>query len=639
MSGANKTISESGLYKQLTLLDNLPGMAYRCRNERDWPMLFVSQGSTELSGYAPEALLGGRPRWGDLIHPEDREATWQSVQEAVQSGTRFELQYRLATRDKRYKWVWERGSALDSDEHGMLIEGFITDITRLREKEFELERSKAFATAIVESAAEGIVLIDAGFRIESLNEAAVKMFGVTSDEVIGKDVRDFLSRDDYVVLESDTAQYRQSGTSELFNGGRDITGRRADGSEFPMHLHLRELKLEREHCYTALIRDISEQRARESEIQRQNEQLNATIAFSPVGIYTADKEFRIVAANFALANMLGYRVQELIGRRFSDLFHPDDIDTAEKAVHSSLAGGPGHYSAHRRYLHKDGHIVQTHINVAVGHDSEGGPEFVVTNVEDLTERLGAEAQVRDQQEQLTRLDRLSTLGEMMAGVAHEINQPLTAISTYAQSGLRFMDPKNPKPDRLREALTKLSNQARRAGAVVERIRELGRQEVSTNQSVRTDHLIEQIEELAVIDARARGARIRLELNASLPSVWCDPIQIQQVILNLIRNSVDSMEACEFRNGDEIILRTSMDEDGVTTIAVIDCGTGVSEAAAADLFRPFSTHKRSGLGLGLSISRSIVTAHGGQLDYYNNPLTGATFYLTLPQVPGGSVDES
>ncbi len=602
-------------------------------------MLFVSEGCTELTGYSPEALLGGEPCWGDLIVPEDREAVWQSVQEALQSGTRFEVQYRLATRDKRYKWVWERGSALDSGEHGTLIEGFVTDITPLREKEFELERSKAFATAIVESAAEGIVLIDAGFRIESINKAAVKMFGVPSDAAVGKNISEFLSGVDYTVLESDADQYRNSGTSDLFNGGRDITGRRADGSEFPMHLHLRELKLEREHCYTALIRDISEQRAREDEIQRQNERLNATIAFSPVGIYTADKEFRIVAANFAFANMLGYRVQDFIGHRFSDFFHPDDIDMAEDAVHSSLSGGPGHYSAHRRYLHKDGHIVHTHINAAVGHDSEGSPEFVVANVEDLTERLGAEAQVRDQQEQLTRLDRLSTLGEMMAGIAHEINQPLTAISTYAQSGLRFMDPKNPKPDRLREALTKLSNQARRAGAVVERIRKLGRQEVSTNQLVRTDHLIEQIEELATIDAQTRGARIRLDLDTSLPSVWCDPIQIQQVILNLIRNSVDSMEAGDFCNGDEIVLRTSTDEDGVTTIAVIDCGTGVSEAAATDLFRPFSTHKRSGLGLGLSISRSIVTAHGGQLDYYNNPLAGATFYLTLPQVPGDSIHES
>lgn len=639
MSSTSKTITESGLFKQLTLLDNLPGMAYRCRNEPDWPMLYVSEGCTELTGYSAEALLGGEPSWGDLVHPEDREGVWQSVQEALQSGTRFEVQYRLATRDKRYKWVWERGGALESNEHGMLIEGFITDITPLREKEFELERSKAFATAIVETAAEGIVLLDAKFRIESLNKAATQMFGIANHVAVRKNVKSFLSGADYAVLNSDVAQYRESGTAELFNGGRDITGKRADGSEFPIHLHLRELRLEPEHYYTALIRDISEYKARENEIQRQNERLNATVEFSPIGIAMADTNLRIVATNAAFANMLGYDVEELVGLRFAEFTHPDDIENTEKAASSSLGGGPGHYSIRKRYLHKDGHIVHAMLHVAVGYDSTGNAAFVIGNVEDLTEHLRIESQLRDQQEQLMRLDRLSTLGEMMAGVAHEINQPLTAISTYAQSGIRFMDSKNPKPDRLREALTKLSDQARRAGSVVERIRELGRQEVSTNQLVRTDHLIEQIEELAVIDARARGARIRLDLDANAPSIWCDPIQIQQVILNLVRNSVDSMEAGDFCNGDEIVLRTSTDADEVTTIAVIDCGSGVSEAAAADLFRPFSTHKRSGLGLGLSISRSIVTAHGGQLDYYNNPVTGATFYLTLPPVPGDRIHES
>ncbi len=604
-------------------------------------MLFVSEGSTELSGYAPAALLEGQPCWGDLIHPEDREAVWQSVQDAIQRETRFEIQYRLATRDKRYKWVWEKGRALESDEHGGLIEGFVTDISPLREKEIELERSKAFATAIVESAAEGIVLIDAKFQIASINKASTQMFDIASDAAVGKSVGSFLSDADYTILESDVGKFHQSGTSDLFNGGRDVTGRRADGSEFPMHLHVKELELELEHCYVALVRDISEQNAKEIRIQRQTEQLNATIAFSPVGIYTVDDELRMVGANLALANMLGYREQDLIGRRFSDFFHPDDIDAAENAMHSSLAGGLGHYSARRRYLHKDGHIVHTKVNAAVGHDSEGNPEFIVANVEDLTEHLDAEAKVRDQQDQLARLDRLSTLGEMMTGIAHEINQPLTAISTYAQSGLRFMDPENPKPDRLKEALTKLSSQARRAGAVVERIRELGRQKNSNNhnQLVRIDQLIEQIEDLAVIDAGTHGARIRLDLNESLPSVWCDLVQIQQVILNLIRNAVDSMESCKFRNGDEIVLRTSIDEDGMTTIAVIDCGTGVSEEAATDLFRPFSTHKRSGLGLGLSISRSIMTAHGGQLDYYNNPIAGATFYLTLSQTSGDSIHES
>lgn len=633
MSGTNKAISASGLHKQLTLLDSLPGMAYRCRNARDWPMLFVSEGSIELTGYTPEALLGGRPPWGDLIHPEDRDAVWQSVQNAIQCGERFEVQYRLATRDKQYKWVWERGSALDSGEHGTLIEGFVTDITPLRQKEFELERSKAFAAAIVEGAAEGIALVDAHFRIESFNKAAAQIFGMRGDDAIGTNIRDLVSQTDYAAIESDLRRYRITGTSRLFDGGREITGQRVDGSEFPMHLSVRELKLERGRCYTALIRDISEQRAKTEQIRQQNERLNATVEFSPIGITMADKDLRLVAVNSAFANMLGYDVDTLLGRRISEFTHPDDIEETETAASTSFGEGPDHYSMHKRYLHQDGHVVHAAVNIAVGHDRDGNAEFVVANVEDETQRLNIEAQLREQQDQLTRLDRLSTLGEMMAGIAHEINQPLTAISSYAQSGLRFMDPQNPKPDRLKDALTKLSNQARRAGAVVERIRELARQDVSKNELMTVNRLIEQVEELAAVDARSRRASIRLDLGENLPPVWVDPIQIQQVILNLIRNSIDSMEGDEFRSGNEVVLRTSMAEDGTVMIAVTDCGTGVSEQAAADIFQPFSTHKRKGLGLGLSISRSIVTSHGGQLDYNNNPVAGATFFVTLPQASG------
>ena len=639
MSNAKKAISASGVHKQLTLLDSFPGMAYRCRNTPDWPMLFVSEGSIELTGYGPDELLGGRPHWGDLVHPEDRDTVWQCVQQAIQNGERFEVQYRLATKDKQYKYVWERGSAWDAGEQGTLIEGFITDISPLREKELELERSKEFAAAIIDGAAEGIALVDANCRIESLNRAAARMFRIRSDDATGRHIRDLVSPKDFAKLVHQFRLFKASADSELFNDGLEIDGQRVDGSMFPVHLSVRELNLEHGRRYTALIRDISEQKASEEQIRRQNERLNATVEYSPIGISMADMDLRIIAANSAFANMLGYETAELVGRKFTEFTHPDDMEISEKVAGTSPGTASDHYSIQKRYLHKDGHTVHAVLNVAVGHDSLGNPEFIVANIEDQTKRLTVEAQLREQQDQLTRLDRLSTLGEMMAGIAHEINQPLTAISTYAQSGLRFMDPQNPKPARLQDALVKLSDQARRAGAVVERIRELARQDVSRNELVNVNVLLKQVNELATVDARARGARISLDFAESPPPIWGDPIQLQQVVLNLIRNAIDSMETGAFCNGNELILRTSIDDDGLVVMAVVDRGTGVSEEAAADLFQAFSTHKRKGMGLGLSISRSIVTAHGGQLDYYNHRESGATFFVTLPQASGDMVGET
>lgn len=623
-----------GIVDPLTLLDGLPGMAYRRKNSPEWPMQHVSGGAAALCGYGPQALLAGQPHWGDLIHPEDRGLIWQSVQEALAQGTRFEIKYRLVTRDKRYKWVWERGKSVGSNGQNQLIEGFITDISPLRQKELELERSIAFSNAIVDGAAEGIALIDNSFCIESLNKAAEAMFEVESSAVVGNHVRDLFSSANFELLESEFTQVSESGGARLFSSGVEVIGRRASGSFFPMHINVREITFEGGRSYTAIIRDVTEQKAREEEILRQNERLKATIEFSPLGICMIDKALRITAANPALANMLGFDEQNMIGSRFPDFYHPEDIDEAEQALIEILSGRSSHYSNQSRYMHKDGYTVPVAISVAVGHDSAGNPEFAVVNVHDLTVRQEAQARIQELQEQITRLDRLSLLGETMAGVAHEINQPLTAISSYAQAGLRFLDPQNPKPERLKEAFTKLSEQVRRAGAIVERMRGLARRQVSASELVNSNDLLVQVEELAVADTRARGARIRLELQEGLPSVWCDPVQIQQVVLNLIRNAVDAMRSNEFQQGNEIVLRTSITDDGAIKISVTDYGTGVSSEVAKRLFRPFSTD--SHIGLGLSICRSIVTAHGGQLDYYNNPHLGATFFLTLPQ-PSGDIE--
>lgn len=623
------------------LLANLPGMAYRCRNHPDWPMQFVSEGSIALTGYTPEVLVNGQPVWGDLIHSGDRQQVWQSVQDALQQDEPFEIQYRIVTRDNQCKWVWERGRAVGSDQHGLHIEGFVKDISPQRQKEFELERSEAFAKAIVESAAEGIMLSDDNGRIESINPAAAWMLGVREEAVLGANIRDYhdhLSQEDVELIKCDVQQYQQTGASKLFNGGREFAGRRADGTKFPMHLAIRELQFDKGRCFAALIRDISEQKAKEEEIRRQNERLNATVEFSPLGIAMVDKDLRFLAANPAYTNMLGYDESELIGRRFADFTHPDDVDTTVNAVSDSLEAGPDHYSIRKRYLHKDGHTVHVALSVAVGHDSSGSPEFAIANAEDLTTRLTTEAQLKEQQDQLTRLERLSMLGEMTAGIAHEINQPLTAISTYAQSCLRFMNPHNPKPEKMKEALVKLSEQAHRAGAVVERIRELARQRRSESEMVDCSELIELVEGLAETDARSHGIVIRKQLADDLPLVRCDPVQIQQVVLNLIRNAIDSMETGGFDKGNEIIVRTEKTETNEVRIELIDSGMGVDAAVAEDLFRPFSTNKTTGMGLGLSISRSIVTDHGGQLNYYNNSAGGATFYVVLPPALGDTDEQ-
>jgi two-component system sensor kinase FixL len=261
---------------------------------------------------------------------------------------------------------------------------------------------------------------------------------------------------------------------------------------------------------------------------------------------------------------------------------------------------------------------------------DGQAQKFVILIRDLTEQYAAEKEMREQRDMLAHVDRLNTLGEMAAGIAHEINQPLTAISMYAQSSLRFLNKPEPQLQRLEEALAKLSQQAHRAGAVIERMQEMTRPHQSRYEVVASDQLLHEIHALGEVEAQMRNFIIVLRLDDKLPKINCDPIQIQQVILNLLRNGMESMRSNRSNPGSKIVLQANASASQVR-ISIVDSGQGVSRKLEKQLYQPFTTTKESGMGLGLSISRSIITAHGGQLEFRNNKTGGATFFFSLAAV--------
>ncbi|MCH8059539.1 MAG: histidine kinase, partial [Proteobacteria bacterium] len=212
-------------------------------------------------------------------------------------------------------------------------------------------------------------------------------------------------------------------------------------------------------------------------------------------------------------------------------------------------------------------------------------------------------------------------------IAHEINQPLTAISLFAQAGKRLFGAE--KHDRLPEIFDKLSQHAQRAGAVIERMQSMARRQESAKEIVDCNALVEEVAKLAEAEARIRDMTIEVDTESELPPIEVDTVQIQQVALNLLRNGMEAMRSVDCRDGNAVKLQTKLLGDGDIEVAVIDKGCGVSEEVAKILFTPFSTTKESGMGMGLSISRAIITAHGGHLDFHNNDSGGATFFFTLP----------
>jgi two-component system sensor kinase FixL len=231
---------------------------------------------------------------------------------------------------------------------------------------------------------------------------------------------------------------------------------------------------------------------------------------------------------------------------------------------------------------------------------------------------------------LTQVSRLATIGEMAAGVAHEINQPLTAITTYAQAASRLLDRSEPNLADVREALRQIASQAARAGAIIHRLRNLARHTEGEHRPADINRLVGELMELMETDARMHDVRLRYALAGNLPRVSVDSVQVQHVLLNLLRNALEALAEVPAADR-EVLIRTSSTAENEVELCMCDTGPGVSSATAERMFDPFFTTKAAGTGLGLSISSTIVGAHNGTLTYEANAPRGACFLIRLPAV--------
>lgn len=254
------------------------------------------------------------------------------------------------------------------------------------------------------------------------------------------------------------------------------------------------------------------------------------------------------------------------------------------------------------------------------------------------EQVEAEQRLESQEEELRKrllhLTRVTTVGEMASSIAHEVNQPLTAISTYAQACRRMVEADDASQEEITRILGRITDEALRAGEIIRRLKELVRRRESERRSWSINALIHQVMPLAKMDARLHGVVLQLELEPDVPLVVVDGVQIQQVILNLVRNGVDALEG-QTDPEPEVVVRTCRTTPDGVRVSVSDCGCGLPEMSQEDLFQPFFTTKQDGMGMGLSISRSIVHMHGGRLWFERNPGRGTTFHFSLPSEDGNA----
>jgi two-component system sensor kinase FixL len=266
------------------------------------------------------------------------------------------------------------------------------------------------------------------------------------------------------------------------------------------------------------------------------------------------------------------------------------------------------------------------MELSVGEMQSGNRRFVTGFIRDLTERQKTEARLQELQAELVHISRLTAMGEMASTLAHELNQPLSAIANYLKGSRRLLETRSDDGSgMIRDAMDKAAEQALRAGQIIRRLRDFVARGESERRVENIAKLVEEASALALVGAKDQGVRVSFSLDPAAHMVLADKVQIQQVLLNLIRNAIEAMAESDKR---ELAIAVCQAEDSMVLVSVTDTGSGITPEMRAQLFQPFVTTKQQGMGVGLSISRTIIESHGGRIWAESNPGGGTIFQFTL-----------
>jgi len=373
-------------------------------------------------------------------------------------------------------------------------------------------------------------------------------------------------------------------------------------------------------------RDVTDRRRAEDLLRESEQRFALAVEGARDGIFEYDVRSDAFYASPRLREILEVAADAVlsIGDLFRRRLHPEDVDAVLQRWQEHLTSNVRQFRAEYRLLASDGTYRWIETRGVTVRDADGSPQRMIGSLTDVTQRKRAEEEARQRQAELAHVLRVTAMGEMAAGLAHELNQPLSAIVNYARGCARRLADVNAPPDLL-DVLDRIANEALRAGEVVRGLKRVVRKEPPGTSQIDLNEVARDAIALVRGEARERQILVRLESAAQLPPVSADRVQIEQVILNLLRNAVDAIS----KPPGIVSLRVEPIEGRAVRVAITDTGDGVPPDLGDRIFAPFFTTKISGLGMGLSISRTIIEAHGGRLWAAANTGAGTTFSFTLP----------
>ena len=584
----------------------------------------------ETMGVDPEVTP--HDAWLLLLHPDDVERIQAAWAAACAAGVRFEGEFRMRRPDGSYGTFLAR-AAPQCDERGRTNRwyGMTEDVTEARQAEAahreaerrlrESEERHRFTIELVdqivwttEADGSGSMVAPRFFELTGLPEGAL--------------AREAVHPDDKATA---VAAWRKSiGSGQAHDHEFRFVMRDGSARHFRARAAARKDADGRVIRWYGTFEDIHERKVAEQATVEAEERYRLAARATNDAIWDLDLVRDQIWWNEPAQRMFGlpeHGNPTSLGW-WEDRLHPDDRDRVSVSFLKAIEGKRSHWSASYRFRKTDGVYAEILDRGYLIRDPSGRALRAVGAMLDLTERRHAQAEIQRIQSELIHVSRLSAMGAMASTLAHELNQPLTAISGYIRGSRRLLEPVvEPDLSSVKEALEAAETGALRAGQIVRRLRELVARGNVAVKPEDLSRLVEEASELAFVDEYLHGVTHRIELDPDARWVEADRIQVQQVLINLVRNAVQAMADQPTR---EILIRSRRGGHWLVEIAVIDTGPGIPPERMETLFTPFNSSKADGLGIGLSICRTIVEAHGGRIWAENLAEGGAAFHFTLPR---------
>lgn len=574
------------------------------------------------------ALLGiastGRTSVDTFLHalrPNDDKSlrdVWRLELEREENY--IDQEERIRSSEKGERRLQFRGG-IDPDMRKLrVMRGCLVDVTQRSMAE---ERFRQ----VVECSPTGIIILDAGGRIELVNSRFESDFGYFKAEMIGQPLEAILAERSRRLMPT-VQNGRLCNASSALGKLIETIGQRRDGSEMPISLVFNSIQMPYGSSMIVNVQDFSERVRHLRQLEHERALLRQVIDITPNLLYAKDYSGRFTLANQTVADMHGMTVEALIGKTGNDVHGIFEHINSFVSSDATVMPRPSEQS-----------VLETQVTDASGNThwlqiikrpilrKNGESDQVLVSAVDITLRKRTDLELARQRNELVHLTRVTMVSELSASIAHELNQPLTAILANAQAASRFLAVEAPDLQEVREILLDVASDGRRAGEVIQGLRLMLQKGEHRREHVDLNKEVHEVLRLLCGEILSAGVQLTTDLASGLPEIFCDRVQLQQVLLNLLLNSCDAMKQ-NLPSERRLTIATADVDGNFVSASISDQGHGLAPAEMTRVFEPFFSTKVNGLGLGLSISSHIVSAHGGRLWAKNNAVRGSTFTFTL-----------